>query len=96
MKIDRAVVGKVAALARIKIPEDKIDKMSTDLTEILTFMEQLNNVDTTGVEPLVYMNEDTNRWRADEQKESLSMEDGLKNAPARAGEYFTVPKILEK
>lgn len=96
MKIDRAVVEKVAALARIKIPADKMDKMSADLTEILTFMEQLNSVDTTGVEPLVYMNEDTNRWRADEQKESLSMEDGLQNAPARAGEYFTVPKILEK
>ena len=96
MKIDREVVEKVAALARLKISEEKMEPMAQDLTEILTFMEKLNDVDTTGVEPLIYMNEDSNCWRDDESKQILTTEQGMMNAPARSGNYFVVPKILEK
>lgn len=96
MKIDREVVEKVAALARLKIPEENMEQMAQELTEILSFMEKLNDVDTTDVEPLIYINEDSNRWRDDESATVLTTEQGMMNAPARSDNYFVVPKILEK
>lgn len=96
MKIDKQTIYKVADLARIEIKEEEIDDLTTDMNKILTFMEKLNELDTTNVEPLVYMNPEVNVWREDVVKQDISVADGLKNAAVHNADFFFVPKILEK
>lgn len=96
MIIDKQTIHKVADLARIAIKEDDIDVLIPDMNKILTFMEKLNELDTTGVEPLVYMNTEENVWREDIVKQEIGVEDGLKNAAVHNESFFFVPKIIEK
>lgn len=96
MTIDKKTIHKVADLARIAIEDKEVDTLMTDMNKILTFMEQLNSLDTTGVAPLVYMNEEENVWREDIVKQEISVEDGLKNAAIHNENFFFVPKIIEK
>lgn len=96
MIIDKQTVYKVADLARIAIQEEEINSLTQEMNKILTFMEKLNELDTTGVEPLVYMNEDSNVWRDDVVKQEISVADGLKNAALHNEHFFFVPKIIEK
>ncbi|MEQ7801554.1 Asp-tRNA(Asn)/Glu-tRNA(Gln) amidotransferase subunit GatC [Pedobacter sp. ASV1-7] len=96
MIIDKQTINKVADLARIAIKEEEIDALIPDMNKILTFMEKLNELDTKGVEPLVYMNTEENVWREDIAKQELSVTDGLKNAARHNEEFFLVPKIIEK
>lgn len=96
MTIDKETIYKVADLARIAIEEKEVDSLMGDMNKILTFMEQLNELDTTGVAPLVYMNEEENVWREDVVKQEISVADGLKNAAKHNENFFMVPKILEK
>lgn len=96
MIIDKQTIHKVADLARIAIKEEEIDALIPDMNKILTFMEKLNELDTKGVEPLVYMNTEENVWREDVVKQEISVADGLKNAALHNEEFFLVPKIIEK
>jgi aspartyl-tRNA(Asn)/glutamyl-tRNA(Gln) amidotransferase subunit C len=96
MIIDKKTVHKVADLARIAIKEEEVDSLTQEMNKILTFMEKLNELDTTGVKPLVYMNEETNVWREDVAKQEISVADGLKNAAKHDEQFFFVPKIIEK
>ncbi|MBB2148759.1 Asp-tRNA(Asn)/Glu-tRNA(Gln) amidotransferase subunit GatC [Pedobacter gandavensis] len=96
MTIDKETIYKVADLARIAIEEKEVDSLMGDMNKILTFMEQLNELDTSGVAPLVYMNEEENVWREDVVKQEISVADGLKNAAKHNENFFMVPKILEK
>lgn len=96
MTIDKQTIHKVADLARIAIEEKEVDTLMADMNKILTFMEQLNELDTTGVEPLVYMNAEENVWREDQVKQEISVADGLKNAAKHNENFFMVPKIIEK
>ncbi|MBC8986917.1 MULTISPECIES: Asp-tRNA(Asn)/Glu-tRNA(Gln) amidotransferase subunit GatC [Pedobacter] len=96
MTIDKETIYKVADLARIAIEEKEVDSLMGDMNKILTFMEQLNELDTKGVAPLVYMNEEENVWREDVVKQEISVADGLKNAAKHNENFFMVPKILEK
>ena len=96
MIIDKQTIHKVADLARIAIKEEEIDALIPDMNKILTFMEKLNELDTKGVEPLVYMNADENVWREDQVKQELITADGLKNAALHNESFFMVPKIIEK
>lgn len=96
MKIDQQTVYKVADLARIEIAANEVDTLTVEMNKILTFMEKLNELDTTGVKPLVYMNETANVWREDVAKHEISTADGLKNAAKHNESYFFVPKIIEK
>lgn len=96
MIIDKQTIYKVADLARIAVKEDEVEALIPDMNKILTFMEQLNELDTTGVEPLVYMNTEENVWREDEVKQEISTADGLKNAALHNESFFLVPKIIEK
>ncbi len=95
MTIDEKTIYKVADLARIEIKEDEIFSLKLEMNKILTFMEKLNELDTTNVKPLVYMNEEVNVWREDLTKVQLSVEDGLKNAAVHNDKFFLVPKIIE-
>lgn len=96
MIIDKQTIHKVADLARIAIKEEEIEALIPDMNKILTFMEKLNELDTTGVEPLVYMNTEENVWREDVVKQEITVEDGLKNAAMHNEAFFLVPKIIEK
>ncbi len=96
MKIDINTVDKIAKLARLEIaPEDK-ENVIKDLSKILSFMEKLNELDTTGVEPLVYMSDGTNITRNDVVKEVITHEEALQNAPDHDADYFKIPKVIAK
>lgn len=95
MKIDRDTVRKIAHLARLEFDAEGEEQMIRDMSEILDWVEHLNEVDTTGVEPLTNMSLEVNSFREDEVGEHLSHESGLKNAPKRDEDYFRVPKVLE-
>lgn len=96
MKIDEQTVYKVADLARIAIRKEEVSVLTEEMSKILTFMEKLNELDTSTTAPLVYMNEQVNTWREDVVQQEISTEDGLKNAALHRGNYFLVPKIIEK
>lgn len=95
MKIDEASIKKIAHLARLEFDENSIEKMSKDMSQILDWVEQLNEVDTSEVEPLTTMSSEVNVMREDKVGAHLDHEDGLKNAPKRDSDYFRVPKVLD-
>lgn len=96
MILDAKAIYKIADLARIHIEEKDVDTLIPEMNKILSFMEKLNELDTTNVKPLVYMNETTNVWREDVVKQEISTVDGLKNAAKHNEQFFMVPKIIEK
>lgn len=95
MKIDKELLNKIAHLARLEFDENTADEMMKDMTEIIDWVEKLNEVDTEGVEPLTTMSHEINALREDETKPHLSHERALKNAPKKDSDYFRVPKVLE-
>jgi len=94
MKIDLREVYQVARLARLKITEEEAERLMAQLNRILTYMDKLNELDTTGIEPMAHALPLTNAFRADEVKSSLPPEEALANAPQRRDEFFTVPKVF--
>lgn len=94
MTIDKNTVYKVADLARIAINDNEVDTLTVEMNKILTFMEKLNELDTSDVKPLVYMQESANVWREDVVKQEITTTEGLKNAAKHNEEFFLVPKIL--
>ena len=96
MKIDRETVDKIAHLARLELTEEEKERSITELSEILSFMAKLNELDTTGVEPLIYMNDAVNVLRADEVIQEMTREEALLNAPLKTAEYFKVTKVIQK
>lgn len=94
MKIDKTTLRKLAHLSRLEIKEKEEQKMINDLNEILTWVEQLNEVDTEGVEPLTNMSHEVNVFREDEVSGHLDHEKALKNAPKKDKDFFRVPKFL--
>jgi aspartyl-tRNA(Asn)/glutamyl-tRNA(Gln) amidotransferase subunit C len=95
MKIDKASIKKIAHLARLEFDENSAEKMSKDMSQILDWVEHLNELDTTDVEPLTTMSSEVNDMRDDKGGAHLDHEAGLKNAPKRDADYFRVPKVLE-
>ncbi len=92
MKID---IEKVARLARLELSEEEKITFGNQLEQILTHMEQLNQLDTTGVEPTSHAIPVYNVFREDEVKASLSQEEVLAIAPDQEDGHFKVPKIIE-
>lgn len=95
MPVSREDVEYVAKLARIELTEDERDTLTSQLSSILGHIEKLNELDIEGVEPTFHVLDVTNVFREDEVRPSLPTEETLKNAPARDGDFFKVPKILE-
>lgn len=87
-------VEHVAALARLSFTEEEKVRLTGELNEILRYMELLNNLDTSAVEPLSHVIELQNVFRADLQRPSTGREEILKNAPAHTEKFFKVPKVL--
>ena len=87
-------VRQVAKLARLNCSEQEIKEFTGQLGAILGYIQQLNEVDTDGIEPLAHSLPVSNVFREDVVRPSLSNDEALKNAPHRDGEYFGVPKVL--
>ncbi len=95
MKITKQEVEHVARLARLELSEQEKEKLTDQLSNILTYVEKLNELDTSGVEPTAHVLDINNVMRDDVPGKSLSREMALANAPEKAGGHYKVPKIIE-
>lgn len=95
MAIDAATVRKVARLARIAEPEEKLEPLAKELSGILNWIEQLNEVDTDGVEPMTTSVHTTLPMREDVVTDGGDPEKVLANAPKSAKGFYVVPKVVE-
>lgn len=89
-------VRKVASLARLKVSDAEVESLLGDLTAILDYVDVLNEVDTTGVQPMVHAVELHDVFREDGIVTSLPREKALQNAPRTDGTYFLVPTIIDE
>ncbi len=96
LAVDRDEVLKIASLAKLHLTEDEVDMYTDQMNEILEYMHQLDELDTENVEPLSHVLDQLNMTRRDEEEPSLSRDEALNNAPDSDGEYFVVPKVIEK
>ena len=96
MEVNDALVEKIAHLARLEFNETEKQEIKKDLQKMISFVDKLNELDTTDVEPLLHMSNEVNVLRADEVKGSVSQAEALKNAPATKDDFFTVPKVIRK
>ena len=96
MEVNDALVDKLATLSRLQFGDTEKAAIKKDLQSMIAFVEKLNELNTTGVEPLLHMSENINVLREDEIKGSTSREEGLKNAPMHDEEFFKVPKVIKK
>src|SRR5204863_3311633 len=85
----------VAHLARLQLTDAELEMMTRQLGAILDYVDQLKQVNTEGVEPLAHPLKVHNVFRPDEPRPSLPVDEALANAPARQGDYFAVPAVLE-
>jgi aspartyl-tRNA(Asn)/glutamyl-tRNA(Gln) amidotransferase subunit C len=95
MSVDAKTVKRVAHLARIALPAEDVAKMQGELNAILGFVEQLNEVDVTGVEPMTSVTPMVMKKRADVVNDGGKAADIVRNAPAADDDYFMVPKVVE-
>ena len=95
MKITKEEVAHVAHLARLDFSDEEHEKFTSQLNDILLYMDILNKVDTAGVKPMSHAIALNNAFRDDEEKESLPAETSLANAPDDNGASFKVPKVIE-
>lgn len=87
-------VEHVAQLARLSFPDAEKEKLTHQLNDILKYMDQLNSLDTSNVEPLSHVIELNNIFREDQPRPCVAREEALKNAPSRTEEFFKVPKVI--
>ncbi len=95
MIVDEALIAKLANLSKLEFDKEGTAAIKQDLTKILSFMEKLNELNTDGVEPLVYINEDVNVFREDEVNYPITKEEALMNAPLKDTDYIKVPKFVK-
>jgi aspartyl-tRNA(Asn)/glutamyl-tRNA(Gln) amidotransferase subunit C len=95
MKVDEATVRHIARLARIKVSAAEAKVLESELTGILQWVEQLDEVDTEGVEPMTSVVAVDMKKRPDEVTDGGYPEDIVRNAPEREGTFFVVPKVVE-
>ncbi|MEQ1552364.1 Asp-tRNA(Asn)/Glu-tRNA(Gln) amidotransferase subunit GatC [Sphingorhabdus sp.] len=95
MSVDKDTVNKIARLSRIAISEQEAEKMVGELNGILAWVEQLGEVDVTGVEPMTAVIPNTLRMRDDVVTDGNMRDKVLANAPAKEGIFFGVPKVIE-
>lgn len=95
MALDKATVARIATLARIKVPAAEQEHLAGELSHILTWIEQLNEVDTSGVAPMSSVAAMTLPMREDKVTDGNCRDRILANAPAAAHGFFTVPKVVE-
>ncbi len=93
--LTREDVEKVAGLARLKLTEEEISEMADKLSQVISYVTVLDEVDVSNVEPMAHVADVANVFREDAVRESRPREAALGNAPKSDGKYFLVPQILE-
>jgi aspartyl-tRNA(Asn)/glutamyl-tRNA(Gln) amidotransferase subunit C len=99
MKITDEEVRRVAELAALALRDDEVERMAKDLDNILSHMDKLNELDTTGVEPMAQVLFDageTATLREDRERPSLTNAEALANAPVSGSGYYKVPRVIER
>ena len=96
MEVNDALIDKLAALARLEFEPEEKERLKQDLQKMISFVEQLQELDTEGEEPMLQMSSRTDVWREDEIRNTLTREEALKNAPLTDGVFFKVPKVISK
>lgn len=96
MEITDKLILEIAALAKLDFDKNSAKQMKADLEKIIGFIDKLSEVDTDGVEPLIYLSDEVNVLREDEIKAVVSQVEALKNAPDKDSDYFKVPTVLKK
>lgn len=96
MEVNDALVDKLANLSRLQFNTTEKEGIKADLQRMIQFVEKLNELDTTGVEPLLHMSEQVNILREDEVQGSVNRTEALQNAPVHDEEFFKVPKVIKK
>ncbi|MBZ4642647.1 MAG: aspartyl-tRNA(Asn)/glutamyl-tRNA(Gln) amidotransferase subunit [Deferribacteres bacterium] len=94
-KLSREEVLKIAKLARLRLEEDEIEGLRTDLNNILNYIDKLNELDTAGIEPTSHALDVVNVFRDDVQKPGLDEDDVFKNAPQSEHSHFKVPRVID-
>ncbi|QFU16242.1 Asp-tRNA(Asn)/Glu-tRNA(Gln) amidotransferase subunit GatC [Microvirga thermotolerans] len=95
MSVDQKTVRRIAHLARIAVQEEDVPHLQDELNAILSFVEQLNEVNVDGVEPMTSVTPMTMKKRQDVVTDGENAEKVLLNAPAREDDFFVVPKVIE-
>jgi len=95
LKIDKNTTLKIAKLSRIKISDDEVDELSSQLSAIVDWVEQLNEVNTDNIEPLTNISSDKLPLRKDIANTEDNSKEVLSNAPDKLENYFAVPKVVE-
>ncbi len=96
MKIDDKLIQDLSKLAKLEFDEKSSIKMQEDLKKIIGFVDKLSEIDTSNIEPLIYLSEEKNVLREDEIGEMLSQTEALSNAPKKDSDYILVPKVIKK
>jgi aspartyl-tRNA(Asn)/glutamyl-tRNA(Gln) amidotransferase subunit C len=96
MEVNDQLIDKLASLSRLQFDATEKAAIKNDLQNMIQFIDKLNEVDTTGVEPLLHMSDNVNVLRADEVQGSISRDKALSNAPVHDEQFFKVPKVIQK
>lgn len=96
MDVNDDLINNLAQLARLEFNDAEREEIKNDLQKMIAFIDKLNELDTSGVEPLLHMSENINVLREDEVKGSISRDEALRNAPLHDGQFFKVPKVIKK
>lgn len=94
LKVDKKAVEQIAKLARLQMSDAEASEYSEQLSKVLNYFEQISQVDTKGVEPLVTPSEIQSYWRADQAHQEISAEEMVANAPQKTGHLFTTPPVV--
>jgi aspartyl-tRNA(Asn)/glutamyl-tRNA(Gln) amidotransferase subunit C len=96
MEINDALVDKLAMLSRLHFNDAEKEAIKTDLGKMIRFVDKLNELDTTGVEPLLHIGGQVNVLRDDIASQAFNREQALLNSPVEDTEFFKVPKVIKK
>lgn len=96
MAIQEKTIDELAHLCRLEFSDSQKKEILADLNRILKFCEKLNEVDTEGIEPLIYLTDHDHQLREDAVTQSLTHESAIQNAPLADTDYFRVPKFIRK
>ena len=96
MEVNDELVNNIAQLARLRFEDHEKEEIKGDLQKMIVFIEKLNELDITGVEPLLHMSDNINVLREDEVNGSVTREEALSNAPNHDEQFFKVPKVIKR
>ena len=96
MEVNDALIDKLANLSKLKFDDTEKEAIKSDLEKMIGFIQKMDELDTTGVEPLLHMSANENVMREDIVKGSISNDEALENAAVSTLPYFIVPKVIKK